>query len=80
MYLSYFNASSKSKFYLKSDRVNLATPASPIECPGDTLQIQTGNVDPARKFKCTTAARASTPHPSPTDNLSCIGHLISFVF
>jgi len=46
---------SKSKFNLKSDRVNLVAPASPIECPGDT--IQTGKVEPAWKFKCTTAAR-----------------------
>ena len=27
------------------------------QCPGDTVQIRTGKVDPARKFKCTTAAR-----------------------
>ena len=25
--------------------------------PGDTVQTGTGKVDPARKFKCTTAAR-----------------------
>jgi len=45
--------------------------ASPIEfecllyliftqCPGDTVQTGKGKVDPARKFKCTTAARAQT--------------------
>ena len=28
------------------------------QCPDDTVQAGTGNVDPARKFKCTTAARA----------------------
>ena len=28
------------------------------QCPGDTVQTGTGKVDPARKFKCTTAARA----------------------
>ena len=27
------------------------------QCPGDTVQTGTGKVDPARKFKCTTAAR-----------------------
>jgi len=27
------------------------------QCPGDTAQTGTGKVDPARKFKCTTAAR-----------------------
>ena len=27
------------------------------QCPGDTLQTETGKVDPAWKFKCTTAAR-----------------------
>ena len=54
---------SKSKFKLKSDHVNLVAQASPIEClpmlthcPGDTVQTGTGKVDPARKFKCTTAA------------------------
>ena len=26
------------------------------QCLGDTVQIGTGKVDPARKFKCTTAA------------------------
>jgi len=26
-------------------------------CPGDTVQTGTGKVVPARKFKCTTAAR-----------------------
>ena len=28
------------------------------QSPGDTVQTETGKVDPARKFKCTTAARA----------------------
>ena len=28
-----------------------------IQCPGDTVQTETEKVDPARKFKCTTAAR-----------------------
>ena len=28
------------------------------QCPGDTAQAGTGKVDPARKFKCTMAARA----------------------
>ena len=49
---------------IKSDRVNLVASASPIEClliltqsPGDTVQTGTGKVDPARNFKCTTAAR-----------------------
>ena len=28
------------------------------QSPGDTVQTGTGKVDPARKFKCTTAARA----------------------
>ena len=28
-----------------------------IQCPGDTVQTGTGKVDPARKFKCTMAAR-----------------------
>ena len=53
---------SKSKFNLKSDRINVAAPASPIitQCPGDTVQTGTGKVDPARKFKCTTAARDIT--------------------
>ena len=27
------------------------------QCPGDAVQTGTGKVDPARKFKCTTAAR-----------------------
>jgi len=27
------------------------------QCKGDTVQTRTGKVDPARKFKCTTAAR-----------------------
>ena len=54
---------SKSKFNLKSGRVNLVSLAGPIECllylttrPGDTVQNGSGKVDPARKFKCTTAA------------------------
>ncbi len=46
-----------------SDPVDLVAPASPTECllylpgPVDTEQTGTGKVDPARKFKCTTAAR-----------------------
>ena len=50
----------KSKFNLKSYHVNLVEPASPIECLlyfPNTVQTGTGKVDPARKFKCTTAAR-----------------------
>ena len=46
------------------NRVNLVGPASPVECllyqpqsPGDTVQTGIGNVDLARNFKCTTAAR-----------------------
>ena len=31
--------------------------ASFTQCPGDTVQTGTGKVDPARKFKCTAAAR-----------------------
>jgi len=27
------------------------------QCPGDTVQTGSGKVDPAQKFKCTTAAR-----------------------
>ena len=27
------------------------------QSPGDTVQTVTGKIDPARKFKCTTAAR-----------------------
>jgi len=27
------------------------------QCPGDKVHTGTGKVDPARKFKCTTAAR-----------------------
>ena len=27
------------------------------QCPGDTVQTVTGKIDPARKFKCTMAAR-----------------------
>ena len=41
---------------IKSDRVKIVALASPIECPGDTVQTGTGKVDPARKFKYTTAA------------------------
>ena len=45
-----------------SDRVNLVAPASPIYslftlCPGNSVQTGTGKVDPAWKFKYTTAAR-----------------------
>ena len=29
------------------------------QSPGDTIQTGTGKVDPARKLKCTTAARES---------------------
>ena len=56
---------SKSKFNLKSDRVNLVAPAMSYlvsalftRCPGDTVQTGTGKVDSARKFKYTTAACA----------------------
>ena len=45
---------SKSKFNLKSDHVNLVLLFT--QCPGDTIKTGTGKVDPARKFKCTTAA------------------------
>ena len=31
------------------------------QSPGDTVQTGTGKVDPARKIKCTTAARAQFP-------------------
>ena len=55
---------SKSKFNLMSDRVNLVAPARSswvsaifTQCPVDTVRTGTGKVDPARKFKCTTAAR-----------------------
>ena len=51
---------SKSKFNLKSDRVNLVAPASHIECLlylRNTVQTGTRKVDRARKFKCTTSAR-----------------------
>ena len=59
---------SKSKSNLKSDHVNHVASASPIEClpylpghwtqcPGDAVQTGTGKVDPARKFKCTSAVR-----------------------
>ena len=61
---THLGPSGKSKFNLKSDRVNLVPPASPIElsalftqCPGDTVQTGTGKVDPAWKFICTTVAR-----------------------
>ena len=30
------------------------------QCPGDTVQTGTGKVVPARKFKCTTAARGES--------------------
>ena len=50
---------SKSKFNLKSDRVNLVAPGSlsvcfiyPYPYPGDTVQTGTGKVDSAWKFKC----------------------------
>ena len=50
--------------YMKSDRVNLVAPAISCwlsalltQCPRGTVQTGTGKVDPARKFKCTTAAR-----------------------
>ena len=55
---------SKSKFNLKSDRVNLVAPASPISVcfiypmSGRYSTAETGKVDPARKFKCATAVRA----------------------
>ena len=41
---------------MKSDRVNLVAPASPVQ---SLVQYKTATekVDPARKFKCTTAAR-----------------------
>ena len=55
---------SKSKFNVKSDRVNLVAPASPIKYllylpNGRTKQYKLGpwKVDPTRKFKCTTAPR-----------------------
>ena len=60
---------SKSKFNLKSDRVNLDAPASHIvsaiftQCLGYTVQNGTGKVYQARKFKCTTAALAVNPIP-----------------
>ena len=31
------------------------------QSPGDTVQTRTGKVDPARKFKCTTAVRDDRP-------------------
>ena len=54
---------SKSKLNLKTDRVNLVAPASPIECLLYLPNVRrySTNCDrkgwPARKFKCTTAAR-----------------------
>ena len=42
--------------YMKSDRVNLVAPASPVHRAG-TVKTGTGMVDPARIFKCTAAAR-----------------------
>ena len=30
------------------------------QSPGDKVQTETGKVDPARKFKCTTAARVQS--------------------
>ena len=39
------------------NRVNLVVSALLVQSPGDTVQTGTGKVDPARKFKCTTAAR-----------------------
>ena len=52
-----------------SDRVNLVAPASPVDClffstqcPCDAVQTGTGKVDPDRKFKCTTAPRATLLH------------------
>ena len=54
---------------MKSDRINLLTPASPVDClllltycPCGTVKAGTGKVDPARKFKCTTAARDIVMH------------------
>ena len=38
---------------MKSDRINLVAPASAVH----RARYRTGKVDPARKFKCTTAAR-----------------------
>ena len=35
------------------------------QSPGDTVRTGTGKVDPARKFKCTTAARVMKPFHSP---------------
>ena len=51
---------SKSKFNLKSDRVNLLSycvSALLTQCPGDAVQTGTRKVDQARKFKFSTAAR-----------------------
>ena len=39
---------------IKSDRISLVAPASPIL---GTVQTGTGKVDPTRKFKITTATR-----------------------
>jgi len=55
---------------IKSDRVNLVAPASPVHrarpaflpLPGGTVQTETRKVDPARKFKCTPAARVLHIH------------------
>ena len=33
------------------------------QCLGDTVQTGTRKVDPARKFKCTTAARETSTEP-----------------
>jgi len=53
-------------FNLKSDRVNLVAPDSPIECllylPNLSGRYSTtGKVDPARKFKCNTTAHGVPP-------------------
>ena len=45
----------KGNSSIKSDRVNLFAPSLSIEL--DTVQTGTGKVDPAWKFKCTTAER-----------------------
>ena len=37
---------------IKSDRVNLVAPASPVHRAIGTVQAWTGKVDLARKFKC----------------------------
>jgi len=63
--------SSKSKFNLKSNRVNLVASASAIECLlylpyVPSIQYihrdRNASVDPARKFKCTTSARVRRVH------------------